>query len=270
MHAKSAHPGRRFARLAALALGLAGATATAADDPGWVVASWNLHHGRGADGRIDLARIAARILTLDAAVVVLQEVDRRCGRSGGVDQAAELGRLTGMRAEFGAAMPFDGGEYGLAVLSRLPIRETRVHRLPGDGEPRIVFEAVVDTAAGPVSVGSVHLDHQDANRRLRQAEAARAALAPRAHPVVLAGDFNDHPDSPVMRAFAGDGWSMVPAGGPTHPADQPQVAIDHVVLRGAVQPLGPLQVIAEPVASDHRPISVRLKRNAAATAPSSP
>ena len=78
-----------------------------------------------------------------------------------------------------------------------------------------------------------------------------------AHPVVLAGDFNDVADSPVMRLFAGDGWSLAPAGGPTSPAARPRVAIDHVVLRGLAAD-GAARVIDEPVASDHRPVVLRV------------
>ena len=55
------------------------------------VLTYNIHHGEGVDGKIDLARIAAVIQRSSADVVALQEVDQATGRSNGIDQAAELG-----------------------------------------------------------------------------------------------------------------------------------------------------------------------------------
>ena len=50
------------------------------------VLSYNIHHGEGLDGRIDLERIASVIRASEADLVALQEVDQSTERSGGVDQ----------------------------------------------------------------------------------------------------------------------------------------------------------------------------------------
>lgn len=94
-----------------------------------------------------------------------------------------------------------------------------------------------------------------------------AAAAPAGGGGLVVGSWNLHHgagadgridlDSPVMRLFAGDGWSLAPAGGPTSPAARPQVAIDHVVLRGLAAD-GAARVIDDPVASDHRPLVLRV------------
>ena len=217
------------------------------------VVCWNLHHGEGADGRVDLDRIARQLTALRPDLVALQEVDRRCGRSGGADQAAELARLTGLEPVFGRAMDFDGGEYGLAVLSRLPVESHRIHRLPGDGEPRIALEVVVRHDGGTLSVVSTHLDHQQAERREAQARALAKALGPR-RAAVLCGDFNDGPGSPTLRAFDG-GWTAVAKRGPaaTHPAADPRVEIDHVLIKGLVA-RKQVTVVEETRCSDHRPL----------------
>jgi endonuclease/exonuclease/phosphatase family metal-dependent hydrolase len=219
------------------------------------VLCWNIHHGVGEDGKLDLPRIAALIKARQPDVVALQEVDNRCRRSGSVDQTAELAKLTGMTGVFGKAMDHDGGEYGQAILSKHPIGETKIHRLPGDGEPRIGFEAVVTIGGKPLRMVSVHLDHQQDARRLKQAEALAAALEKGGLPVILAGDFNDVPGSPVMKAFDA-GWTAMAKKEPvlTAPADKPEVEIDHVLLRG-FEPRGLLEVLPEAVASDHRPIA---------------
>ena len=229
---------------------------SAAEPAGGIrVLCWNLHHGVGEDGKLDLARIAALLKEQQPDLVALQEVDNKCRRSGSVDQATELAKLTGMGGVFGKAMDHDGGEYGQAILSKHPIGETKVHRLPGDGEPRIGFEAAVTIGGRPLRMVSVHLDHQQDARRLQQAVALAAALSKSDVPLILAGDFNDVPGSPVLKAF-GSGWTAMAKKEPvfTAPASKPSVEIDHVLLRG-FEPRGLLEVLPEAVASDHRPIA---------------
>ena len=119
------------------------------------VLTYNIHHGEGLDGRLDLARTAAIVSGADPDLVALQEVDRGTRRTGGQDQVAELERLTGMHAVFGKAMDYQGGAYGVAVLSRSPIRRISNRRLPGspDREPRTALSVDVDARApvGPCS-----------------------------------------------------------------------------------------------------------------------
>lgn len=219
------------------------------------VLCWNLRHGAGLDGKIDLERIAAVIRTQNPDVVLLQEVDRKCGRSGGVDQAAELGRLLEMESAFGKAVDHDDGEYGQAILSRTPLMDVEVHRLPSHGEPRIALSAVVESSLGKLTVATLHLDHQDEARRFAQAQVAAAALVKSTYPVVLAGDFNATSDSRTLSVFAQAPWHTLAKEMPveTHPADVPTHEIDHVVTRG-LRAVRPPVVIAEAVASDHRPI----------------
>ena len=79
--------------------------AQGADPPSQVrVLTYNIRHGQGMDGRVDLSRVADVIRRLEPDVVALQEVDQATTRAGGVDQAAELGRLTGLHSAFGKAM----------------------------------------------------------------------------------------------------------------------------------------------------------------------
>lgn len=245
-------------RVLACVLGLCGA---AFGSGSLRVMSWNIHHGRGGDGVVDLPRIARVIREARPDVVLLQEVDCRCRRSGGVDQAAELARLTGMEGRFGRAMDFDGGQYGQAVLSRHPLRETRVHALPGPGEPRIGFEAVVMWDGSEVAVVSLHLDHLDEARRTAQARALVAALGPRAaRPTVVCGDVNDLPGSAAVTTLAA-AFPLVAKAPPvaTHPADQPEIEIDHAFAAGLVGAV-PVLVVGEPIASDHRPLLAVLAR----------
>lgn len=218
------------------------------------VLCWNLHHGVGEDNKLDLERIAVLIRDQKPDLVALQEVDNKCRRSQSVDQAAELARLTGLHAAFGKAMDHDGGEYGQAILSKFPIGDTQIHQLPGDGEPRIAFEAEVMIDGKALRMITVHLDHQQDDRRLKQAETLAKALENHHEPMILAGDFNDGPDSAPLKAFASP-WLAAPKSEPklTCPASDPKVEIDHLVLRG-LTPTAPAKVLPEAVASDHRPV----------------
>src|SRR6185436_4143043 len=94
------------------------------------IMSYNIRHGEGMDGRVDLARIADVIRRASPDVVALQEVDRGVQRTGGVDEPAMLGELAGMQSIFEKNIPYQGGEYGNAVLTRLPILYHQNHLLP--------------------------------------------------------------------------------------------------------------------------------------------
>lgn len=214
---------------------------------------WNLHHGVGEDGKLDLERIAKVIREAKPDLVALQEVDNQCARSGKVDQTAELAKLTGLTGVFGKAMDYDGGGYGQAILSRFPIQTSKVHPLPGKGEPRIAFEVTVAIDGRETRFITNHLDLDDA-QRLAQAETLAKILSETSSPLILCGDVNDGPDSAAMKLF-GKILTPVPKKEPvlTCPAGKPDSEIDHFLVRGFT-PVAPLVVLPEAVASDHRPL----------------
>jgi endonuclease/exonuclease/phosphatase family metal-dependent hydrolase len=73
------------------------------------VTSFNIHHGQGTDGCLDLARIARVIRASGAGVAGLQEVDRHFAkRSDWADQAAELAGLLGCHVAYGANRHLSG------------------------------------------------------------------------------------------------------------------------------------------------------------------
>jgi len=232
------------------------------------VLTYNIHHGEGSDGRFDYERLADIIKRAEPDLVALQEVDVKTTRSNGVDQAATLAELTGMHHTFAEAMPYQGGSYGEAVLSRRPIRAFYNHQLPyGEGqEPRSAAVASVTQWPGepPVVFAGTHLCHLSAQTRLRQ---VRSILGHRAYegPVtILAGDFNFTPDSEPYRAMIDAGWVDAAAAfgdpRPTIPADQPTRRIDYVFVRLADRwRVIDVQVLDEPVASDHAPVLVELE-----------
>ena len=95
--------------------------------------SYNVMHCAGIDDKVNIARTAEVIKRENPRFAGLQELDCKAAkRSFGVDQPAELGRLTGMHATFAQAIPFQGGGYGVAVLSRE--KPLAVYRAPLPGE----------------------------------------------------------------------------------------------------------------------------------------
>ncbi|MFN6137249.1 MAG: endonuclease/exonuclease/phosphatase family protein [Planctomycetota bacterium] len=235
------------------------------------VLSYNIHHGRGVDNKLSLERIAAVIRQADADVVALQEVDQGCGRSDRKLQVQELEKLTGYYGVFGKAIDFDGGEYGQAVLSRWPIKQSTVYRLPNEQQPngsmreqRIVLEAIVPSEAGTIRFLGTHLDHSKEDLREQQATAVDRLLDAvsfadtKSIATVLAGDFNDVPKSRTLGCFE-KRWQVEPRienrNLATYPSESPRTRIDYVAVdQAGTLVLDSLKVVSEPLASDHRPV----------------
>lgn len=224
------------------------------------IVSYNIRHGRGMDDQVNLARTADVLRRLDADLIGLQEVDDRARRSGGVPQADSLGAALGMYATFGAFMPYQGGRYGLALLSRFPISRETVIRLPDGNEPRVALaaEIVIPPFADTIVAIVVHFDWVEDDRfRYAQAQVVAAALDTIRHPVILLGDFNDDPASRTLALFRARAQELAkPAENHfTFSSTRPDQEIDYLFLRGSTRwtPLG-TEVITEPLASDHRPL----------------
>lgn len=229
------------------------------------VLSYNIHHGRGMDDKVDLERIAKVIRDARPDLVALQEVDRGTTRTGKVDQAAELARLTGLHGSFGKAIDYAGGDYGQAILSRFPIGETKIHWLPGepDRERRIAFETRVDFEGRKLRFVTTHLHHANDGFRQRQAEKINEIYGDDSTLTILAGDLNAYPDSEplkILKKF----WTVAneAPGLVSFPADKPNRLIDYVIFKPAKGiEVTEQQVIEEPIASDHRPVIVELGIN---------
>jgi len=229
----------------------------------------NMHAGTDAAGAPNLDRVAAIVDETAADLVLLQEVDSVTRRSGGADQPAELARRTGFHARFGNALAFQGGGYGIATLSRFPVRSSRLVRLPvdppqersgGSREPRGVLHLVVETPGGPLHVLNTHLDPSADDRWRRQEGDSVLAVARRLAadglPVLAGGDFNATPDSDAQRVLRDGGFRDLWAGcgtgdGLTYPASEPTKRIDYLFALGDGVRCSAARVVASD-ASDHR------------------
>lgn len=244
----------------------AGDSAASGDDEGrgaLRVMAYNIRAGLGMDKQRSLERVARVIEKFKPDLVALQEVDRNCKRSGGIDMAAKLGEILGMEHRFGKFMDLEGGEYGLAVLSRLPIAKTLRHQLPDGAEPRCALEVQVELEAveAPLSFISIHNDWTSADYRRAQAEALLKAIDSRSNPVILAGDFNGNRDDPSVKLIAGSRFKLPEKKGArrTWPAGKPRIEIDFIMMRNIRPRKVEHWVIDERLASDHRPVAATVQ-----------
>ena len=205
------------------------------------VATFNVHHCEGLDGRIDIERIAAVIEATSADLVALQELDRGMARSGRVDQPAELERRLGVPVSFHPTLERGGGEYGIAIATASG-GPFEYHALPqiGDEEPR---GYVIGPWRG-LTVVATHLSLQ-AGPRDAQTAALVDVVAGIEGAFVLLGDLNQ---GPWTLRGAARGRFRVPLW-PRRTMARRWAQRDHIVAGGGAR-VGRRHVVGGP-ASDH-------------------
>jgi endonuclease/exonuclease/phosphatase family metal-dependent hydrolase len=231
------------------------------------VMTYNIHHGEGLDGKVDLLRVAELIRDEKADIVALQEVDRGVARTAKRDLPAELAALTGMTAVFANNYHFQGGEYGNAILSRFPVRRwTNTHyRMLIPDEQRGILQAILDVGGREVVFMDTHIDYRrdDKERWANLDEIESLAAQYAGTPVLLCGDFNSVPTSRIIQRLTNtfdDTWAKAGEGeGLTIPANKPTKRIDYlwVTKDGPIKPLKSWVPVTE--ASDHRPVMAEFR-----------
>ena len=245
---------------------------------------YNIHAGKDAPGVPNLVRVAELVRSTKADIVLLQEVDNGTKRSGNVDQPAVLAAQTGLNVSFGSALDYDGGKYGVAILSRWPIVQETLFHLPvappqaragGSMEPRGALRVIVSSPKGRLAIINTHLDAGSDDRwRRQEADSVVSLIAQTRRDVdmvIAGGDLNSTPESAVQVAVRGaglrDSWTECAGGdGFTYPDDKPIKRIDYLFLTGGIH-CSSAQVIDTRV-SDHRPLLVELTLRPTARPPS--
>lgn len=268
------------------------------------LASFNVLHGRAPDGgTVPPGLLAEACVSLGADVVCLQEIDRGQERSGDVDQTARIAEAMGATAwrfepaligepggrwraaedadsaagdgtaDSAAAGDGTAGDgtagYGVGIVSRLPVRDWRVLRLPAarvrspvfvpgrravillDDEPRVGLVAELDGPQGPLLVATTHLSFVP-GWNVVQLRRLTHWLAGFGHPAVLLGDLNLPGALPRWTS----GWRAL-ATVRTFPADKPSMQLDHALGRGRLPAVVGVDAPRLPL-SDHRALVVDL------------
>lgn len=248
--------------------------AEAADPPHQLrVLCYNVHWCKGTDGKYDVARLADVINKAKPDLVALQEVDVGVKRSGRVHDVRELSKLTGLAARFGPTQHYEGGLFGNAVMTNLPILDVAIHPLPYTESTAELTTyprgAIAVTMQGPdrkpLRFVSTHFQHNVPEDRVAEAKAINKLFAADNDGLrtILAGDMNAIPDAePITELLKKWTNAIDEAATPTAPATKPRSRIDYVFYRNTSHfRVIDSKVIPESIASDHRPVLAILELN---------
>jgi endonuclease/exonuclease/phosphatase family metal-dependent hydrolase len=215
------------------------------------------------------ARIAEVIAEMSVDIVALQELDLGRRRSAGANQTKMIAEQLGWYSHFHPAMRRDDEHYGNAILSRYEVNVRRALELPGRPlffcrENRAAIEVEIETDLGKVHIINTHFGlgwrERAVQAQLFTSAEWRAAIGADT-PLILLGDFNSLRGSRPYRTLnrhLRDVRELIEATGSirTFPTRFPVLAVDHIFVNGAVQPLM-LTVHRSPlarIASDHFPL----------------
>jgi endonuclease/exonuclease/phosphatase family metal-dependent hydrolase len=219
-----------------------------------VILTYNVRNCKGLDNRTDYRRVADVISRINPQVAAIQELDSATRRSGGKDVLYELASMTGMYSVYGASIAFQGGKYGIGILSREKPISRKSLPLPGREESRSLL--IVELKDFIFCCTHFSLTEED---RLKSVEIINTLFYESTKPVFLAGDFNSVAESDVIRNLE-TRWALLnnPAF-PTIPADNPRRCIDFIFQLKTDRSVFKVEnnyVEKEPVASDHLPVWV--------------
>lgn len=230
---------------------------------------------------------------LAADVLVVQEM----GEPAYVEELRRDLKMEGLDYPYSAVATAGDGDRRVALISRRPLKSVTTHTDMSfkylDGRETVkrgLLEVTIATSGGDVTLFALHLksrltEHKDdpnsSVRRAREAEAIRDRVLkrfpePASARFVILGDCNDHRASRPLAALQkrgktdiavllratdsrGESWSY------TYRKEESYSRVDHIlvspVLQAAVEG-GGAKIYDGPgvgVASDHRPVWVRLK-----------
>ena len=219
--------------------------------------SYNIKNANGMDNVCNFQRIANVINNTSPDVVAIQEVDSMTNRSGQKYVLGEIAERTQMHGYFAPAIDYDGGKYGIGLLTKqVPLR-LQTLPLPGREEARTLILA--EFADYIYCCTHMSLTEED---RMKSLELVKAFTSSSTKPLFLAGDMNDEPESGFIKKLQKDFQILSNPKQHTFPAPDPKETIDYIAtLKQNAKGFAVIsaKVINEPMASDHRPILVELR-----------
>jgi endonuclease/exonuclease/phosphatase family metal-dependent hydrolase len=223
--------------------------------------TYNIHHGADKKEINTLEAMGKFIKDSGADLIGLQEVDSMCNRSGRVDQMKRLSEITGMYYAFVRHYAYDGGAYGLGILSRYPVsdlRNERITLLPkNEARPTLAFLSVrisLPKRKKEILFGTVHFA-LNAPGRMVQAEEVLAVTKDSRIPVILTGDLNALPGTEEILKLE---TRFTETGSPealTFSADKPEKKIDYIMVSNPnLRKVTARKVYYDVLLSDHLPV----------------
>jgi endonuclease/exonuclease/phosphatase family metal-dependent hydrolase len=230
------------------------------------IMTYNIHVGVGMDKKLDLKRIADVINRENPDLVGLQEVDRGVKRTEEKDEIAELAKLTRMDFSFAPNLDYQGGQYGVAILSRHLIQKADHQKYENkrETERRGMLRVEVEIDGKKLNFVTTHLDYQFEDGRLFETEQLLRLLDGIAGPLIIAGDFNDEPKGSAYKLMLTrfeDAWigSKAKGEGLTFPANQPVKRIDYIFTRATDRIRVKKAWVIDSLASDHLPLMAEVE-----------
>lgn len=219
--------------------------------------SYNIKNANGMDNVCNFQRIANVINNASPDVVAIQEVDSMTNRSRQKYVLGEIADRTQMHGYFAPAIDYDGGKYGIGLLTKqVPLRLQSLP-LPGREEARTLILA--EFADYIYCCTHMSLTEED---RMKSLELVKAFTSSSTKPLFLAGDMNAEPESGFIKELQKDFQILSNPKQHTFPAPDPKETIDYIAtLKQNAKGFAVIsaKVINEPMASDHRPILVELR-----------
>ena len=219
--------------------------------------SYNIKNANGMDNVCNFQRIANVINNTSPDVVAIQEVDSMTNRSGQKYVLGEIAERTQMHGYFAPAIDYDGGKYGIGLLTKqVPLRLQSLP-LPGREEARTLILAEFTDYI--YCCTHMSLTEED---RMKSLELVKAFTSSSTKPLFLAGDMNAEPESGFIKELQKDFQILSNPKQHTFPAPDPKETIDYIaMLKQNAKGFAVIsaKVINEPMASDHRPILVELR-----------
>jgi endonuclease/exonuclease/phosphatase family metal-dependent hydrolase len=223
------------------------------------VMTFNIHHGENNVGKTNLTRVVELVKQHKPDFVALQEIDSGVVRSGKLNQMRILSLLTDYHVAFEKAIDFQGGKYGLGIMSKRPIEHVQKLKLPNvdSTEQRILMCAMIPLSDSKyVRFCNTHLDHRSPLNRGLQAAVINENLQNSLYPVILGGDFNataeDHTLEALTKYWNDAGKNSEVA---TYPAEGKRIDFFWTHQSSSFKVID-YQVLNEPDTSDHQPVIV--------------
>ena len=224
------------------------------------IMTYNICSGKNMARERDLEFSASVIREVQPDFVTLNEVRSHTEDVGPINQALELGRLTGYYPVFGKSIDVLGGDYGNALLTRLPLISHEVVHIPdpareGKGfyEHRTVLKCVLMAGDKKITVMCTHFGLMP-GEQVNAVDTILKLICEADGPVLVMGDLNLQPDAPVLAPLmkALHNAESLNPGLLTFPSDKPEIKIDYILHTGDIKACS-LETM-DTQCSDHRPL----------------